>query len=1129
MQIFVVPFEMFTAQYGFLPWLFLFGTMQLQSNNASKKIFFLFCLTTFLATPVAYAATLWHIQFFSFFSYIVLFTFLTYKQDPSIKKRALILFVVTLLINAFWILPNLYFVINHGQEVSNANINKLFSPQAFLYNKEFGNIRDIALLKTFLFDWNIYTGNNHFGYLLQPWITYLKQPFVLQIGFLLATVSGIGLLYGIWKKQKIMLAFIPCLLLCFFFLLNDNPPTGFLYRILENAIPLFKEALRFPEDKVLGIFIFLMACFFGLAQLAISNALSRIPILGRKIISIGQVSIIALLLFFSMIPAFQGNLISPFMRVEIPKDYFALFSWLNTQTDDGRIANLPIQSFWGWEYYKWSGAEQSSASSPASEADRRGKPSFQGAGFLWFGVKQPVLNRDFDRWTPYNEQYYREMSYAIYAQNPTILTSVLKKYNIHYLLLDKNIIAPQSEEKILFYKETETLLNTLTANSTITKQATFGNILLYHVNNALTHKQLWKPETYVSLFPKPQSIYEDFAYQTYGNYIATTNKGIYYPFLSLVQNTGELQKNMQLTTDGLVLKEPAANPPSLRIPSYLTNEEEIPAEVIAERLETGEVRVTLYTYSFFQDIFYPPLITTLPLPKTFSKNLPLNATLSINQKDNFPLGLLAMQQPVSLGKVMLRTDKANTITIYDKNQTTIIIPDFTRIQYSLAPCDATQITDAFGISIGQSKNGFTVLGTDTKLCMIIPLSAIPQLSPVQKEATLLNMQFSYKGDRSPNVCIARLETGGCLKSLTTGSFGILSQDDTSNLGIKITFDPSTLTNSSGPITLFGAILNKIKQKKDITYSDMYFILAKPIASKMLGTDILADALKPIKIQGENNITIPLLTDETYTKDFAALSETEVGCGGTMSQNEIQNKKTTKPNYVEYYSSEGSLCDSFSYPNLPQSNAYTIAITTQHVAGLPLSICIANPFSKRCDIYTSLSASQDKTTSLFLLPPMSKDSIGFTIDVNNFAVKKTPSRNKLYAISVIPFPYNWVTNITNNQNSIPVQSNNLIAYASSFENGWKAYQIVNGKSSMVNDLYTLLPFLFGKELTNHVLVNNWENGWILEDGQSSMVNRQFVILFLPQYLEYLGFLVLFGTFGWILVGDFKTWRKTKLVI
>jgi len=43
-----------------------------------------------------------------------------------------------------------------------------------------------------------------------------------------------------------------------------------------------------------------------------------------------------------------------------------------------------------------------------------------------------------------------------------------------------------------------------------------------------------------------------------------------------------------------------------------------------------------------------------------------------------------------------------------------------------------------------------------------------------------------------------------------------------------------------------------------------------------------------------------------------------------------------------------------------------------------------------------------------------------------------------------------------------------------------------------------------------LVNNWENGWIIKDQKSNLKDQNLIqikIIYLPQYLEYLGFGIL----------------------
>ncbi|MBU3956988.1 hypothetical protein KKI19_01740, partial [Patescibacteria group bacterium] len=79
-------------------------------------------------------------------------------------------------------------------------------------------------------------------------------------------------------------------------------------------------------------------------------------------------------------------------------------------------------------------------------------------------------------------------------------------------------------------------------------------------------------------------------------------------------------------------------------------------------------------------------------------------------------------------------------------------------------------------------------------------------------------------------------------------------------------------------------------------------------------------------------------------------------------------------------------------------------------------------------------------------------------------------------------------------------NQILVLSQAFHPGWQAYETNESIPSL------LIP-IFGKRINLHVLVNNWENGWLL-DNQDKIV-----IIFLPQYLEYFGFLIflLFGCF------------------
>jgi hypothetical protein len=95
------------------------------------------------------------------------------------------------------------------------------------------------------------------------------------------------------------------------------------------------------------------------------------------------------------------------------------------------------------------------------------------------------------------------------------------------------------------------------------------------------------------------------------------------------------------------------------------------------------------------------------------------------------------------------------------------------------------------------------------------------------------------------------------------------------------------------------------------------------------------------------------------------------------------------------------------------------------------------------------------------------------------------------------------------------NNSTIVLSQSFDSGWKAYAV-----NKVNFLNEIFPFLFDKEIKQHTLVNNWENGWEISKTDSNSI---VIIIYLPQYLQYLGdflFVLLIAT---IIIG-FKKYAK-----
>jgi hypothetical protein len=163
--------------------------------------------------------------------------------------------------------------------------------------------------------------------------------------------------------------------------------------------------------------------------------------------------------------------------------------------------------------------------------------------------------------------------------------------------------------------------------------------------------------------------------------------------------------------------------------------------------------------------------------------------------------------------------------------------------------------------------------------------------------------------------------------------------------------------------------------------------------------------------------------------------------------------------------------------------------------------------------------------------------GYSVQLKNASISEQRSLNDILNLSVHPIPYRLLSQLkviddtstvqlksTSNSDSLdvyhpnptyysivlnrqlfPQQDNDVLVLSQSFDDGWKAYEIKCSTDSTQCAIKKFLPFIFGTELNNHVLVNNWENGWKIDNNTESLI----VIYYLPQLLEFTGFGMLLG--------------------
>lgn len=524
-QHFFVPFEMFPAAYAGTPWLFLLVNKYINSGKRSWLIVCFF--VAFLSSPMAYAATLWYATFLG----LILFVFglAALKQKDYLMRGVLVLSLIVVA-NLYWILPNVYFLKNGSSVVTEAKTNRVFSGEAYLYNKSFGNMGDAMVFRNFLFDWAVFDfDNSQFVPMMSVWVDHLKLPFVYQIGVLGFVLSVTGYFCAFICRKRIVLALLPVGGLALLMLINSNPPFDSLFSWLRDNVSLFREGLRFPFTKFSILWMMVVAAGFGVFWNYVVVIFSRLKI-GFFVGMLSSFLVLVGLSYYSL-PMFSGNLISQRVQKQIPQAYFDLNEYMKDK--GGRLAVLPAQSMWGWEYFDW---------------------GFQGAGFVWFGLPQSVAVRDFDRWSPYNEGMYLELSRGIYAKDASQIARVLDKYRISWLLLDRSIVAPGNDSDLLFRDEIVRLLSKIEGVNLVKD---FGEKLAVYSVNRNIEKSVWSPDKYSLVEANTDYVREDKVYEAVGDYVGvSTGKRRIFPFADLAR---EEISGIEFGEDSLVLKRPVGD------------------------------------------------------------------------------------------------------------------------------------------------------------------------------------------------------------------------------------------------------------------------------------------------------------------------------------------------------------------------------------------------------------------------------------------------------------------------------------------------------------------------------------------------------------------------------------------
>ncbi len=1073
-QYFFIPFESFSAFFAFFPLIILATTLYFE--KASTKHYLILLTVLLISSPAFFVQTL-----FVVLSLCLLPIILGHLGHG--KKKIFVLLITLLATQSYWLIPQIFFVATHAGEISQSHANLLSSGETLFRNLQFSNLKDLALLKGFWFNILDPAGDNKFDYLFLVWRNHLANPTITIIGYFSFALVLTGIIYSLKKKLPFTKAFLTIFIACNFFLLGG-------VQIVGAGIPILGELFRSPFTKFSIPLAFTYALFFSVGVIFLFDIFSFLHHRLTYLLTLFTVSL-ALIIF--MTPTFTGNLISPQMRLKIPSEYFELFDFFKKEDPATRIANFPQYVLWGWNYYSW---------------------GYRGAGFLWYGIKQPILDRGFDVWEPSSESYYEEISTALYSENQKEFESIIDKYAINWILVDRNVIAPSANVDLGLTKLQKFIDNSDKFTLTFTAGE---NILVYKTNVDQ------KVKNFLSITNNAQQI--------------TTN--------NLFTSSSLRPQPAQTIDNSLTLNSYLPNFVNsfLTIPNYLSTENLVPTSISYKKTAKG---LTLKFESILPTITIGDKQIKLTAPATYL-DFPLTTTQS-----GF---VLAVNDQYF--EVQLPEELAYQATYYPV--TTTYLPTQTKLRVSLyanSPFYTLDLTSAFTAATPSqcftskpnrkiekiiSQNTISLFGTDVVGCLSAP---IPQGNDVNL-LILLNLSYSSPTNTPANASISTLG----LSSLNSPQPLIAKKDPTfARFYAKPVFRPLQAN------LILEA--NETKSTQEIDYQNISVNYLPLLAE----SDIILTGNPTQKVPMSNdqskmgndkwamiNVSVSLpIIDSSLTVNsnptHNLLSPEPVNCDNF--NHDKFDKQTTLEGTL-YTAINANSCDSLNLRHLPHDTNYAILIDQQALEGLPATVCLENYSTRRCDVFERLINGKQ-----IIIQPISNpnESIGYTLHLFNQSFGSRPTKNLTKSITISPYPLNFLKNITLSSSLdsnfvtsyIPISSTHpaeflytadissdgdpagssseVISLYQTRSPYWKALEVSEADAKLpLWPLILKLPLLYlNNNQLPQVTMNNandsWHNNWqlpALAKGQSASGGgpHHLIIFYLPQYLEFLGLALL----------------------
>ncbi len=1073
-QNFYSPLEAFSAFYAFLPLSILIFYLYVYKGFGFKNGLM---LTALLAITTAFFIPTLFFVFCLLFLPLNLGIFIKslITKNFILIKRQVVFWMVFFFINLYWLAPFGYYLFSGGVDSRfDSIINRISSENAYQYNNRYGNISDVSKLRGFWFSYIDYYPNNEgqFEYMLQPWIGWISYNFIAFIGYFLFLIIIIGVIFATFSHRRLFILGLLCMFfLSLFFLIGTAWPTGFLYSFIVDKFPVFGEVFRFAFTKWIVPASLTYSIFLGFGFVFFAKTFEKF-----KNNSYVLAAIIISAILLQSYPIFRGNFIYENLKIELPNEYKQLFAYFKSQDISKRIVNLPQHTFWGWRFHNW---------------------GYRGSGFMWYGIEQAITDRAFDGWNYKNEQFYNELQYAIYSQNIDLFDSVLNKYQIDYLLIDESVITPDAK-RALFYEATKELLSRSNRISLDTKFGDF--IFIYKVD----HKEpsisyVYTPKESSNILTRYNFSNLDPIYLSgFSNYILVDSindkKPLHFPF-----------------SDDRVLA--SLEDYLIDYPSFASNDI---YSVVAPGFDFNSPLPALVSFNSdnIEVSYLRPKIVDSKNNDIYENqfNEVIDVILDPSKK------ILFNNKPVKLTETgsSFLIKPNSTIVSYDSFSSDFY--DFSDQIYSSEVNNCSGSLENVAKSYDKYPGSVIVSSDGGSVCLDFD-ERIENTTDFVYEISYLYKNVS---DSKQTYCLYSENEKKCLNEKYNGTISIDGQFKKSidyviakgqdKLRFSLISDQFNSTKSEEvtfkDIKVYRYPLTQIKifSPSELAYSSSQKII---VTKEQLPLKVILPEyrnLSKLYIPGDFGYNIEAkncdnFNEKKFARDLGLFDD--------------------RPLY-KYSAIDAISCDNLETTVINANSDYLITFDSKNIIGKNLDICIAGIDLDKCLIQERLNGNGRES---FILPSYpSAESVG--INIGNQSIGNAPTENELYGVDVKYFPYKWLKGIYVKPKNAPefyengvkllnvdkkaiykyevkveksekadVKEGGLIILNQSFENGWGLYE----KDSCLLGMTT--PFTCKKSTASHVLAKNWANSWIVPG-----VSASYVIIFWPQYLQFLGYLV-----------------------